>query len=292
MQKGNEKQTVFRVKQEEELMPFLMRMMSGISRNKLKSILSNKLVQVDGKVCSQYNYLLREGMSVAVSKQSPLRNFHNPYVRIVFEDKYLIVVEKREGILTNGPAVAKETVQTVLNRYFRQSNQRCSAHVVHRLDRETSGLLVFAKDKKTELIFEEDWKGYVTDRRYVAVVSGVLENPQGTVRSWLKDNKAYVTYSSPTDNGGKLAITHYKTLRHTDDFSLVELKLDTGRKNQIRVHMQDLGHPVVGDPKYGGVPSAMNRMALHAYRLCFTHPVTHEELKFETDMPSSFHKLV
>ncbi len=289
---GKEKQTLFRVKEEMELMSFLMKAMDGISRNKVKSILSNKLVTVDGKICSQYNVILKPGMSVAVLKQSPLRNFHNPFVRIVFEDKYLIVIEKREGLLTNGPVVAKETAQTILNRYFHQSNQHCSAHVVHRLDRDTSGLLVFTKDKKTELLFEEDWKGYVTDRRYMAVVSGKMEQQSGTVKSWLKDNKAYVTYSSPVDNCGKLAITNYQTVKANDDYSLVDLKLDTGRKNQIRVHMQDLGHPVVGDEKYGNGTNPIGRMALHAYRLAFIHPVTHEKMNFEVAWPSSFEKLV
>lgn len=182
-------------------------------------------------------------------------------------------------------------VKTVLDEYFRQSRQRCTAHVVHRLDRDTSGLMVYAKDKDVELALESDWHNIVFDRRYVAVLSGVMEQDNGTVESWLKDNRAYFTYSSPYDNGGKLAITHYHVLDRTADHSLVEFKLETGRKNQIRVHAADLGHPVCGDVKYGNGDDPVGRLCLHAFRLCFYHPVTHRPMEFETDIPQAFKNL-
>ena len=180
-------------------------------------------------------------------------------------------------------------VKSILDNYFHQSGQhRARAHVVHRLDRDTSGLLVYAKTIQAEQILEHNWQDIVTDRRYVALVSGRMEQQQGTMRSYLKDNAAYVTYSSATDNGGKLAITHFRTLRATDNYSLVELQLETGRKNQIRVHLQDMGHPVCGDIKYGNGDDPIHRLALHAYRLHFYHPVTGELLRFETDIPKPF----
>ena len=142
-------------------------------------------------------------------------------------------------------------------------------------------------------MFEEDWKNTVYDRRYVAVVCGCMEKKEGVVKSWLKDNKAFITYSSPTDNGGKYAETYYETLYSTSKYSLVELQLETGRKNQIRVHMADIGHPVVGDPKYGvsesgAYDNSLGRLCLHAYKLCFHHPIKDEDMEFETPFPKVF----
>ena len=186
---------------------------------------------------------------------------------------------------------ASLNVKQVLDDYFQKTHQKCRAHVVHRLDRDTSGLMVYAKDMQTEQILEHEWHQIVYDRRYVAVLSGEMEEDNGTIRSYLKDNKAYVTYSSPTDNGGKLAITHFFTLDRTTEHSLVEFKLETGRKNQIRVHSADIGHPVCGDVKYGNGDDPIHRLCLHAFLLCFYHPITHERMEFETQIPTDFKKL-
>ena len=179
-------------------------------------------------------------------------------------------------------------VKSVLDDYFHKSHQRCHVHVVHRLDRDTSGLMIYAKDMKTEQALEKDWHHIVYDRRYVAVLSGEVKEEGGTIANWLKDNKAYFTYSSPVDNGGKYAVTHFHTLQRKNGYSLVEYKLETGRKNQIRVHSADMGHPVCGDTKYGNGDDPCNRLALHAYMLCFEHPVTHERMDFTTPIPDSF----
>lgn len=281
----------FVVKEEGELMMFLMNKLSGISRTKVKNMLTNGLVWVDDEVVSQYNYALKQGMIVRIGTKQEKRKFTSKWIRIVYEDKYIIIVEKREGIVTNSPT-AEESAQKVLNSYFEFTRQRCRAHTVHRLDKHTSGLLIFAKDKKISMLFERSWKEIVTNRRYVAVVEGFMEREFGTIESWLRDNKMFVSYSSDVDNGGKYAITHYKTLKRKPNYSLIDLKLDTGRKNQIRVHMQDLKHPIVGDMKYGSVQDPIKRVALHAYKLEFIHPVTKEELSFETPIPESFIKLL
>lgn len=172
-----------------------------------------------------------------------------------------------------------------------KSRQNCSIHVVHRLDRDTSGLMIYAKDYETEQILEHNWHNIVYDRRYVAVVSGEIIEDGGTISSWLKDNKAYITYSSPVDNGGKYAVTHFNVLARTTEHTLVEFKLETGRKNQIRVHSADIGHPVCGDVKYGNGDNPLRRLCLHAYLLCFYHPITGERMEFETPIPPSFRKL-
>ena len=281
----------FMVKENCELMIFLMTKMSGISRTKVKNMLSNGLVWVDDEVVSQYNFMLQPGMQVRIGKKEEKRKFTSKWMRIVFEDKYIVVVEKREGIVTNSPT-DEVSIQRVLNNYFEFTRQRCRAHTVHRLDKHTSGLLIFAKDKKISFMFEKNWKDIISDRRYVAVVEGFMEKEYGTVESYLKDNRMFVSYSSDIDDGGKHAITHYKTLKRKPDFSLVELRLETGRKNQIRVHMHDLKHPIVGDEKYGSTSDPIKRVALHAYKLSFTHPITNEELSFETPIPTNFMQLL
>ena len=262
------------------------------SRSKIKATLQGRGVKVNGKTVSQFDMMLEPGMKVAVSKTK--RNqmgFKNRYVKIVYEDRWLIVVEKMPGILSMAAGHSSLNVKTVLDDYFRQSRQKCRAHVVHRLDRDTSGLMVYAKDMETEQILEHHWHELVYDRRYVAVVSGEMEEDEGTIANWLKDNKAYVTYSSPVDNGGKYAVTHFHTLARTTDHSLVEFKLETGRKNQIRVHTADMGHQVCGDTKYGNGDDPLHRLCLHAWLLCFEHPVTHEQMEFETPVPTDFRRL-
>lgn len=278
---------------ETTLLEFLMTAFSGISRNRAKDILAGHGVTVDRQQTTRYDLPLHPGQVVRVSKHKGGTLLQNPYVKIVYEDKDLIVIEKAVGILSM-PATAKQySVKQVLDEYFEKRHFKCTAHTVHRLDRETSGLMMYAKNLETAQVLEENWHDIVYDRRYVAVVSGEMEREGGTIESWLKDNKAYVTFSSPEDpGGGKFAVTHYHTLQTSPHYSLVELKLETGRKNQIRVHMQDLGHPVCGDHKYGDGHDPIGRLCLHAYRLHFYHPRTGEPMRFETPFPPSFMKLI
>ena len=278
------------VKESAKLIDFLMKAMDGISRSKVKRMLANGNVSVDGERVSQFDFALQPGMTVEVGKPTAKERFYSKWLNIVYEDKYIVVIEKKEGLLTNSPTKEKDTAQGILNQYFIVSQQRCRAHTIHRLDRDTSGLMLFAKDKKVALLFEGDWKNIVYDRRYIAVCEGRVEPRQGTVESWLKDNKMFVTYSSPTDNGGKFAVTHYEVLSSNSKYSLVDFHLETGRKNQIRVHAQDLGHPIVGDEKYGSTDNSLGRLCLHAYRLCFHHPLKHKDLEFETPFPKVFEK--
>lgn len=285
--------TTYQVHRPAELMQFLMEVMPGISRNKVKALLTHRTVYVDQTITTQYNFPLQPGMKVQISKARGQKEFRSSLLKIVYEDAYLIVVEKREGVLSIATNREKErTAYAILTEYVKRSAREHRVYIVHRLDRETSGLMVFAKDEKTKRNLQDNWTNIVTDRRYVAVVSGMVEKDSGTVISWLKDNKVYVSYSSMVNNGGDKAVTHYKVVKRAGDYSLVELKLDTGRKNQIRVHMQDLQHPIVGDVKYGSAVNPIGRLALHAYRLWFYHPVTGELMKFETPYPPSFTKLL
>ena len=254
----------YTVDREAPLLEYLLQTLNGQSRTKIKATLQGRGIKVDGKQVTQFDFPLKPGMKVSVSKSKRNDTFKSRYVKIVYEDQYLIVVEKAVGILS-----------------------MAAGH----LDRDTSGLMVYAKDMDTEQRLEHEWHDIVYDRRYVAVVSGEMEEDGGTVANWLKDNKAYVTYSSPVDNGGKYAVTHFHTLARTTEHSLVEFKLETGRKNQIRVHSADMGHPVCGDVKYGNGDDPLHRLCLHAFLLCFYHPVTHERMEFETPIPTAFRSL-
>ena len=273
------------------LMDFLLKMKDGASRSKVKGILSGGGVLVDGQVVTQYNMPLEAGMVVAVSRRKTATSERrtSDFMRIVYEDRYLVVVEKQPGILSMATPHHPFSVKTLLDDHFKKSGQKCNAHVVHRLDRDTSGLMIYAKSMDCRMRFESDWKGIVYDRRYVALVGGRMERESGTVASWLKDDNQFFTHSYPRDIGGcKYAVTHFKTLNVAQKSSLVELRLDTGRKNQIRVHRGDLGHPVGGDPKYGSGFDPAGRLCLHAIRICFTHPYTGERLEFSTPIPKIF----
>lgn len=274
-----------------QLLEFLIEQ-AGQSRSKIKATLQGRGIKVDGKCVTQFDFALRPGMVVAVSMtKKNNEGLKSRYVKIVYEDRWLVVVEKNIGILSMAAGHSSLNVKSVLDDYFHKSRQKCRAHVVHRLDRDTSGLMIYAKDMETEQILERNWHDIVYDRRYIAVLSGEMENDEGTIANWLKDNKAYVTYSSPVDNGGKYAVTHYFTHNCTTEHSLVEFKLETGRKNQIRVHSADMGHPVCGDVKYGNGDDPLHRLCLHAFLLCFHHPVTGEPMEFETPVPSQFRML-
>lgn len=261
------------------------------SKSKVKATLKNSGIKVNGKFRTQFDYPLHNGDRVSVSKSKKNNTFHSKFLKLVYEDQYLVVIEKNVGILSMAAGHSTLNVKTVLDDYFRRTRQHCTAHVVHRLDRDTSGLMIYAKDIQTEQILEHDWHNIVYDRRYVAVVSGEMEDDEGTVANWLKDNRAYITYSSPVDNGGKYAVTHFHVLDRTATHSLVEYRLETGRKNQIRVHSADMGHPVCGDVKYGNGDNPIGRLCLHAYILCFYHPINHKRMEFETEIPADFRKL-
>lgn len=278
------------VNDEAPLLEWLIANIKG-SRSKIKATLQGRGIKVNGNCVTQFDFPLQKGMKIAVSQTKKNDQFKSRYVKLVYEDRWLVVVEKNIGILSMAAGHKSLNVKSVLDNYFQKTGQKCRAHVVHRLDRDTSGLMVYAKDMETEQIFEHNWHEIVYDRRYVAVVSGEVAENEGTIANWLKDNKAYVTYSSPVDNGGKYAVTHFHVLDRTTEHSLVEYQLETGRKNQIRVHSADMGHPVCGDTKYGNGDDPIHRLCLHACVLCFWHPITRERMEFDTPVPTSFRQI-
>lgn len=280
----------FKVVGDAVLIEFLMEKMHGISRNRAKALISNRVVLVNNTITTHPLAELKAGQVVQIDRSKRKMSFHSNELDIVYEDPYLLIIDKHPGLLSMSNNSRQQTVQTVLNRYLEKGGGRNTSHLVHRLDRDTSGLMVYAKDVQTQQSLINGWQQLVTDRRYIALVEGELEDKRGRVQSWLTEDKRFITHSSPVDNGGKYAVTHYEVVSLSNGYSLVECELETGRKNQIRVHMADLGHPVVGDRKYGSGNDPMRRLGLHAYMLCFVHPVTGKHMRFETPVPALFEK--
>ncbi len=284
------KETRFKVEEQTELMDFLLAKMGGMKRNSVKSLLSHRQVMVNECITTQYNLVLKKGDSVVVSSVRGNTELLHPKVRIIFEDPYLIVVEKKENLLTVKTDNGNElTAFSILKKHVQKSSKYNRIYTVHRLDRETSGVLVFAKSKEVQQALQQTWHTDVKKRVYVAVAEGNMEKESDTIVSWLTENeKSLKIHSSSFDNGGQQAITHYRVIKSNSDYSLLEIELETGRKNQIRVHMQSIHHPIAGDKRYGAKTNPLARLALHARILEFYHPVTRKVVKFETPVPRNF----
>ncbi len=287
-----EKWTKFTAKDSASLFDFLQSAMPEKSRTAIKELLANKQVKVNENMESHFNFEVKAGDSIAISNIKAPREIPLKGLKIIYEDLDIIVIYKDKGLLS--VSTNKENEKTafhILSNYIKQADPKNQIFIVHRLDRETSGLMLFAKSMEVKSFLQTDWKETVMDRRYYVAVEGEVRKDHGVVHSWLTENKNFQVFSSDYPNGGQEAITHYKVLRRNPDYSLLEVRLETGRKNQIRVHMQDLGHPVVGDKKYGATHSPINRLALHAFLLAFKHPKTKEVIKFDTPIPDEFNKL-
>ena len=226
-------------------------------------------------------------------RSSPRTKFLPKDLIILHEDRDILVVDKPPGLLTIGTDTEKErTAYFILTDYVRKGYPRSKKRIfiVHRLDRESSGILIFAKNEDAKYCLQTQWKE--TLKKYLAVVHGNFEKTSGTITSYLIENKARVVYSTSDTKKGKLSHTAYRVLKQTKDFSLLEVDLLTGRKNQIRVHLAEHGHPIVGDRKYGKGDRVHKRLALHALSISFKHPFSGMQLTFETKIPAYFTKLV
>ena len=233
---------------------------------------------------------MSEGDVVKVNFTREFKVFYHRRLKLVYEDDDILVVNKGYGLLSMGnDNEREETAYNIVRNYLKWQNPRNKVFIVHRLDRDTSGLMMFAKTIEAKDAMQHNWNNMVIERRYVALVEGTPEAAEGTVRNYLLENVKHEVYSSDSpESGGQLAVTRYRTLRSGNGLSLMELQLDTGRKNQIRVHMKDLGHPISGDRRYGASRSPIHRLALHAQTLRFIHPVTRRDMNFSTPVPKSF----
>lgn len=285
--------------EETGLMAFLQTAMPDASRSDVKRWLKFGHVKAAGSVVSAFDFPVAPGAEVLINLTRPFVTFSHHRLQLVYEDDDIIVVNKGYGLLsvgTGAPASGKsgkpqETAYNILKDYVKAQNPANKIFVVHRLDRHTSGLMMFAKSMEMQTEMQHNWNNMVISRKYVALVEGIVENDEGEIRSRLEENSAFRVYSlsegevhaNPRD--GKLAVTRYKVLRRMKGRTLVEFELDTGRKNQIRVHAADMGHPIVGDVKYGGHTSSLHRLALHARTLRFAHPRTRRDMNFTSEVP-------
>lgn len=272
-----------------KLMEHLSASMPDRKRTFIKQLLSHNQVAVNGRPESQFDLELQPTDSVKVNFTHEFKVFNNRRLKIVYEDDDIIVVEKGYGLLSMGNDKKPDnTAYSILRDYVKWTNPLNKIFIVHRLDRDTSGLMMFAKSMEAKEKMQHNWNNMVLNRVYVAVVEGEPAEKEGTVKSYLVENSRYEVYSTDDPKKGQLAVTRYRTIQTNGIYSLLELELDTGRKNQIRVHMHDLGHPISGDTKYGAEKSPLHRLALHAKTLRFIHPITRQIMDFSSRVPGGF----
>ena len=211
---------------------------------------------------------------------------------IIYEDKEILVINKPSGLLTIGTEKEKErTLYYEASMYVKKQSPKNKIFIVHRLDKDTSGLVLFAKSEIIKKTYQDNWDKLVKVREYYCIVEGNVKKEKETIKTYLKENKAFFVYSTK-DSDGKLAITNYEKIRNNNQYSLLKINLETGRKNQIRVHLSEINHPIIGDKKYGAKQNPIRRLGLHASRLVLTNPKTKKEMEFIAKIPSNFEKII
>lgn len=261
---------------------------------KLKSMLRHNQLAVNGVPTTKFDQPVSAGDQLWVNFDRSFQVFSHPRIKLIFEDNDIIVVDKGYGVLSTAAGKpSDDTVYNIVKKYARGFSDKANIYVVHRLDRDTSGLMLLTRTKQARDKLINNWNNMVVERKYIAVVEGKVEQKEGTVKSFLAENPdTYEMYSTDDKKIGRLAVTRYRVIKQGSRFAMVELEIKTGRKNQIRVHMHDLGNPVSGDRKYGGHPSPINRIALHATTLTIVHPITGKAVTFTSPIPENFNKMI
>jgi len=277
------------VEKEGELLDYLYNNID-MPKKRIKQYLTHGSIFVNNNRTTQYNYKLIPGMNIVIDTDN--KNKKELPFNILFEDEHIIVVNKPSGLLTIATAKEKDkTLYHIVREYLVSKNRNARVFIVHRLDKDTSGIVVLAKDEKTKNKLQENWNEYVSLREYVAVVHGKLKKEEDRIVQRLKETKTNLVYISRNDEG-KEAITNYNVIKENDNYSELSIKIETGRKNQIRVAMATIGNPIVGDKKYGDPKDKESRLYLHANRLKMYYPEIKKDILFETPIPSEFKKLI
>ena len=278
-----------KVEKEGELLDYLYNNLD-MPKKRIKQYLTHGSIFVNNNRTTKYNYKLIPGMNIVIDTDS--KNKKTLPFDILFEDEHIIVVNKPSGLLTIATEKEKDkTLYHIVREYLVSKNKFAKVFIVHRLDKDTSGIVVLAKDEKTKNKLQENWNEYVTVREYVAVVHGHLKNESDKIVQKLKETKTNLVYPTK-DEDGKEAITNYKVIKETDNYSMVSINIETGRKNQIRVAFQTLRNPIVGDKKYGAPRDKETRLYLHANRLKMYYPELKKDILFETTTPNEFKKIM
>lgn len=280
------------VEEKNTLLNYLFATYSDRSKTTVKSWLSHKQIAINGSPTTAFDASLKVGDKVMVNLTRAFNELRHSRLKIVYEDEHLIVVNKGYGLLSVSTDKIKDnTAYHILSNYLKVDDPMAKIFVIHRLDRDTSGLLMFAKSEEVQSILQRSWSNIILDRRYVAIVEGEMEPASGEISSYLTENKVHLVYSTADKKVGQFALTRYETIQKNAFYSLLRLQLETGRKNQIRVHLSEDGHPIIGDKRYGSTINPLGRLALHACRLHFAHPITQKEMLFETPIPIKFNKI-
>ena len=283
--------TEFTVYRESELLEFLLFKMPKRSRKDVKRILANHQVSVGGAPVSQFDFKLYPEDVVVVSKYRIAKRERKD-LPILYEDDELVVIDKPSGLLSTATEREKgRTAYRLVSDYVTQTDPKARIFVVHRLDEDTSGVLVFAKNWEIREALQNNWQEIVKKRGYYAIVEGQMEEKEATFKDYLAENKLQLVYVTPDKRKGKLAVTSYKVIKEKPNYSLLDVDIASGRKNQIRVQLGHRGHYVIGDDKYGEPSDPLKRLGLHAYELVIIHPITGKRLDFKAPMPADFKKL-
>ena len=270
----------YKTVKEEKILDYLVNNINDMTKKKAKNLLKYKEISVNQKTITNANYMLKKGDMIAIVKNRLKNDFE-----IIYEDHNIIVVNKKAGLLTI--STEKEKINTLyhkVSQYVKSKNKNNNIFIIHRLDRDTSGVVMFAKSEKIKKLYQNNWNNLVIDRYYVAIVEGVLEKKRGIINSKLKENKEGYVYCS---KDGKEAITEYEVIKENKLYSLLKINIKTGRKNQIRVHMKSINHPIVGDKKYGSKKKE-KRLYLHANILELKNPITGKMEKYSSKIPEQF----
>lgn len=282
----------YKVSQETTLLPFLLETLNGMNRTQVKALLKYKHIALKGKAVTQFDTPLLPGDVVEVNMGRSFYQFNNPMVKVLFEDQYIVVIEKASGLLSVANENAREkNAFHIVQDYVRHDNPDAQLYVCHRLDQYTSGILIFAKDQEFMYELRSNWDYYVKERKYMCVTENIPPRQEDTIESLLTEDSHMRVFSTDDEEKGRLAVTHYRVLQTRGRYALVDVEIFTGKKNQIRVHMSEMGCPIAGDQKYGAETNPARRLMLHNYRLAFIHPVTGELMRFSLTTPQVFRKL-
>ena len=279
------------VNQNDKLLNYLINNIKDKSKNNIKSLLTNKCIAINNIIVSKFDYKLKTGDKISIyNKQIRDKSYKIP-INILYEDKNIIVIDKPAGLLSiSTPKEKNITAYHIVMNYLKSKNKNTNIFVIHRLDRDTSGVLMFAKNEKVKHLYQDNWNNIVKKREYIGIVEGKVKDKVKTIKSNLIENNFNIVHST-NKKSGKEAITHYKLLRSNKKYSLLEINIDTGRKNQIRVHMNEEKTPIIGDKKYYSKTNPIKRLGLHAYKLQLENPMTNEILTFISPIPYEFFEL-